>query len=284
MSDSSGRLDRRQKLSQNQVESLIKAMESVDRRSPSQTNSEPLDAHDPIGSRAEPPEIDADLLSAVRWLHQSMARELKETLATILRTPVEVNVADVSTIFLDSFEEQAKDHRWRSVLSPEVSGGDWYFDVAPELCCVMVDRMLGGDPTEGETFTRPMTEIECRLMGRVVDGMLDIFQRAWQQVTDIRWLIRHQQTSPTVNTTQREAMVQIRFGIALCSNQENIRLCIPVRAIEDLRELLCDHSQRLDSASVLRPRQRMASNVAALPLMSSPPWHGPRSALAIYWI
>jgi flagellar motor switch protein FliM len=265
MSNSSGQRNPKQNLCQNQVENLLKAMESVETGVGKGAESSLAGVTDPTVDRVRPPQIDSELLAAVQKLHQSAACELAELLSSTLRTPVEVTVANIGTVLMSEFHNQAQEHRWHSVLSPESVVGDWHLDVTPELCCVMVDRMLGGEPTAGETFDRPMTEIERRLMGRVVEVILETLQRTWQQVTDLRWFVRHD-LQVRDDQDQRSWMVQIRFSIALCRNQGTVRLCLPQSVIEDFRGQLCHPSGQLDAHVAGGLQGRVARNLAAAPI------------------
>ncbi len=251
--------DRGQNLSENQVESLIKAMESVAR------DSHRAGAEPHVASRPHSPEIDADLLAAVVSFHQSIAGELSETLSATLRTAVEVRVAEVNPVFFDSFRVPPSDHHWWSVLSPAAGVGDWHLQITPEICQVMVDRMLGGDPTEGDISARAMTEIECRLMARLVDAAVETLGRMWQKVAEVYWMVSHGEAT-AASTAQPEPMVQIHFAVALGCHQGSIRLSIPIGTIENFRAQLCDRSWQLDSASVVGSRQQLTRNVASAPI------------------
>jgi flagellar motor switch protein FliM len=164
---------------------------------------------------------------------------------------------------LDVNQDWSHDHRWHSVMSPETTVGDWHLEVCPELCCVMVDKMLGGNPEAGATFTRHMTEIELRLMGRVVEQTLETIEEAWRRVSEVHWVARHNEKRPS-GKPMHEAAVQIRFEVALCENSGSIRLSIPRPTIEALQPCLGDLARSIHSGDAVK--QRHAHNVASAPI------------------
>ena len=211
-------------------------------------------------------DIDPELLSAIRSLHQSMVRELSESLTPLLRTPVEIKAATVRASFFDACRFGTNDLGWFSVLSPEACSGDWHLQITPELCCLMVDRMLGADPEVEETLIRPMTGIERRLMARVVDAVIETLGRGWRQVAEIYWIVRHDE-APTMSGQGDEPIVPWRsFSVRLFGKQGTIRLSIPIDAVESLRAQLCDQPWKTDSVPVAGARSQVAGNVAGAPI------------------
>ncbi len=239
-------------LSQNQVESLLRAMETAE---PCASRSPP--------SASPADSIDPRIISAIRDLHGRVAVDLTRELGAILRTVVDVEVSDVGEVSYAEFEQRAGDHRWLSVMSPNSLQGDWCLELSPQLCCVMVDRMLGGAPTPGETFTRPMTDIERRLVQRVVDSTLQAVLQGWQSVAELTWIVRHQDAivPPRPIASREELVVQTRFAVALCDIQAGMRLCIPVRTLDGLHHRLCEQDWTADAAG--SNRNSLLSNVAS---------------------
>jgi flagellar motor switch protein FliM len=239
-------------LRQNQVETLLRAMETVQHSGAHpDTPARPTDA------------IDPQIISAICALHGRVAVDLTRELGAILRTGVDVQVADVAEVTYAQFEQAADDHRWLSVISPNSLPGDWCLELSPQLCCVMVDRMLGGEPTPGETFARPMTDIERRLVQRVVDSALQSLLRGWQSVDELTWIVRHQDavTTPRPIASGAESVIQTRFAVSLCEIQAAMRLCIPAQTLEGLHAQLCERDWQTDPSG--GHRKRLLSNVAS---------------------
>lgn len=254
MSTSSQRKDSTQRLCQNQVETLVKAMQSVDAGQTSNTSVE----CDESASFT----VDPELLSAVGELHQSAATKLAESLSLALRTEVGVHVQSVQPRCAETASLAKDDLGWRSLLTPEATVGDWQLDLSSRLCCVMVDRMLGGDPAHGETSDRPMTEIERRLMQRLVDQLLELLRDAWRPVADLRWIVRHQDTEPTSQSVNQ--CVLIDFAVTLCNNHGNIRLHLPVSTMQHYQGPLLSRCWNRNDEE--QPRSRPADNIAGAPI------------------
>ena len=273
--------DGQTRLCQNQVENLIKAMEArqseasqseasqseasqseASQSEASQSAAGQLQAHGSHQATGPHTEVDADpeLLAAVRRLHEPAAIELRQSLTAMLRTDVDITVNDVTAGVFDVIEFQDNDQRWRSLLCPEFSEGDWIFDLTPRLCGVIVDRMLGGDPDEEETFQRVMTEIERGLLARVVDHILQTLQETWQTLGPLRWIARHLETSANPKLTA-SPLVSVRWNVTLCRHVGLMRLFVPLATIERFADPIRDRC----SPHVLGGN-KMSGNVAGAPV------------------
>ncbi|MFG0260867.1 MAG: flagellar motor switch protein FliM, partial [Novipirellula sp. JB048] len=193
-------------LSQNQVESLLKAMESADPPTskavdtPAPATSGPTTSGPaPSGSTSShrlksapqkasglmpsdtrvtsydfkrPERVGKDQMRAMHSLHEALARNYGASMSSLLRTMIEVKLHSVDQLTYSEFVFSLDNPSCFSVLKPNPLEGHWILDVAPTLSYAVIDRMLGGDPKPGESIRRPLTEIESRLIRRIVDLFL----------------------------------------------------------------------------------------------------------------
>ena len=198
-------------LSQNQVENLLKAMETADLdEEGTGAPTEPKDSADskdaegstvggsapvvgaahpadskpyspgvPAGARVtaydfkRPERVGKDQMRAMHSLHESIARNFGASISGLLRTMIEVKLLSVDQLTYSEFVFSLDNPSCFNVIKPLPLEGHWVLDIAPGLAYAIIDRMLGGDPVPGETIRRPLTEIETRLMCRVVDLFLE---------------------------------------------------------------------------------------------------------------
>lgn len=194
-------------LSQNQVESLLKAMEdappseaapgappspadmaAADRRG--SDGSGKSSAADPAKPSARvtaydfkrPERVSKEQMRSIQTLHESLARGFGAAFSGLLRTMIEVNLVSVDQLTYSEFIFGLDNPSCFSVLSIAPLEGNWVLDIAPALSYAIIDRMLGGDPNPDEAVRRPLTDIENRLIGRVVRLFLDQLTETWENI------------------------------------------------------------------------------------------------------
>ncbi|WDQ18651.1 flagellar motor switch protein FliM [Rhodopirellula sp. P2] len=263
-------------LSQNQVENLLKAMETAnldeegsgaptekkDSADPSaQTqagdetsvgssaptvgaahpaDSKPYSPGVPTGSRVtaydfkRPERVGKDQMRAMHSLHESIARNFGASISGLLRTMIEVKLLSVDQLTYSEFVFSLDNPSCFNVIKPLPLEGHWVLDIAPGLAYSIIDRMLGGDPVPGETIRRPLTEIETRLMCRVVDLFLEQIVPAWQNVIHLEPSIHTTESNPQLAqiVPPNEVAILVGFEVLLGKNRGMMNLCIPFNSIE----------------------------------------------------
>ncbi|KLU05937.1 Flagellar motor switch protein FliM [Rhodopirellula islandica] len=263
-------------LSQNQVENLLKAMEtanldeegagaptekkdSADPSAPSQASdntsvgssapgvgaahpadSKPYSPGVPTGSRVtaydfkRPERVGKDQMRAMHSLHESIARNFGASISGLLRTMIEVKLLSVDQLTYSEFVFSLDNPSCFNVIKPLPLEGHWVLDIAPGLAYSIIDRMLGGDPVPGETIRRPLTEIETRLMCRVVDLFLEQIVPAWQNVIHLEPSIHTTESNPQLAqiVPPNEVAILVGFEVLLGKNRGMMNLCIPFNSIE----------------------------------------------------
>ncbi|MCC9657529.1 flagellar motor switch protein FliM [Rhodopirellula halodulae] len=269
-------------LSQNQVENLLKAMESANLDSdtpdpPAETNdSAAPDPTETVGSASPPPpaspspsptpmvgsahptdakpyspgvpsgarvtaydfkrpeRVGKDQMRAMHSLHESIARNFGASISGLLRTMIEVKLLSVDQLTYSEFVFSLDNPSCFNVIKPLPLEGHWVLDIAPGLAYAIIDRMLGGDPVPGETIRRPLTEIETRLMCRVVDLFLEQIVPAWENVIHLEPTIHTTESNPQLAqiVPPNEVAILVGFEVLLGKNRGMMNLCIPFNSIE----------------------------------------------------
>ncbi|MCM2372001.1 flagellar motor switch protein FliM [Aporhodopirellula aestuarii] len=271
-------------LSQNQVENLLKAMETANlddeaadsqttpsdgepaaadpssEESSSQTAAKPTDDRGPMisGTKARGPEskpyspgvlpgaritaydfkrperVGKDQMRAMQSLHESIARNFGASISGLLRTMLEVKLISVDQLTYSEFVFSLDNPSCFNIIKPTPLEGHWVLDIAPSLAFAIIDRMLGGDPVPGETIRRPLTEIETRLMCRVVDLFLEQIVPAWENVIKLEPTIETTESNPQLAqiVPPNEVAILIGFEVLLGKIRGMMNLCIPFNTIE----------------------------------------------------
>lgn len=238
-------------LSQNQVESLLKAMETVEGAPPkpqppkiSREKSPTAGAKPspvaPPGARVtaydfkRPERVGKDQMRAMHSLHESLARNFGASVSGMLRTMIEVKLLSVDQLTYSEFVFSLDNPSCFNVLAPKPLSGNWILDIAPALSYAIIDRMLGGDPDPSETIRRPLTEIENRLIGRVVGLFLKQLRVAWENIVELELEVEKVESNPQLVqiVPPNEVVILVGFEVLLGKNRGMLNLCIPFNTIE----------------------------------------------------
>ena len=100
---------------------------------------------------------------------------------------IEVKLLSVDQLTYSEFVFSLDNPSCFNVLKPDphwTAIGFW--TLLPSLSYAIIDRMLGGDPNPNEMrFVDPLTEIENRLIGRVVELFLTQLKIAWENIVEL---------------------------------------------------------------------------------------------------
>ncbi|MGB0596883.1 MAG: flagellar motor switch protein FliM [Rubripirellula sp.] len=277
-------------LSQNQVESLIKAMESVDGGPPKalaaagaagDQNSPRPSAITPSGTAQidakvtaydfkRPKRVGVDQMRAMHSLHETLARNFGAAISGMLRTMIEVKLFSVDQLTYSEFVFSLDNPSCFNVLRADPLEGNWVLDIAPSLSYAIIDRMLGGDPEPDDSIRRPLTEIETRLIGRVVQQFLIRLTEAWENITPLELSIESVESNPQLVqiVPPNEVVIVVGFEMLLGKNRGMLNLCIPFNTIENYNSKLSGNGWvgYGKATPTEETRQRVSSSVDAAPV------------------
>lgn len=244
-------------LSQNQVENLLKAMENVeggagapaapkfsDEESPDKKRSTGMGANQSSRVTAydfkRPERVGKDQMRAMQSLHEGLARNFGASISGMLRTMIEVKLLSVDQLTYSEFIFSLDNPSCFNVLKPDPLDGSWILDIAPSLSYAIIDRMLGGEPNPSDSIRRPLTEIENRLIGRVVAQFLKQLTTAWENIVDLELSVDSVESNPQLVqiVPPNEVVILVGFEVLLGKNRGMLNLCIPFNTIENYNSKL----------------------------------------------
>ena len=243
-------------LSQNQVESLLKAMETAEGEPATKPDAPPKfssESSPSVSGRTagsgfsgagnarvtaydfkRPERVGKDQMRAIHSLHEALARNFGASISGMLRTMIEVKLLSVDQLTYSEFVFSLDNPSCFTVLNPKPLEGHWILDVAPSLSYAVIDRMLGGDPQPTDSIRRPLTEIETRLMSRVVEQFLTHLRSAWENIVELEPEIENIESNPQLVqiVPPNEVVILVGFEIMLGKNRGMMNLCVPFNTIE----------------------------------------------------
>jgi flagellar motor switch protein FliM len=273
-----------EELSQSQVEGLLKAMEKGEAspqapvppppkpgEKPKQRPQPATPARHHSNERVTPydfkrPErVGKEQMRAMHSLHETIARNFGAVVSGMLRTMLEVKLLSVDQMTYSEFVFSLDNPSCFNVLKADPLEGNWILDISPALSYAVIDRMLGGDPEPGTPIRRPLTEIENRLIGRLVSAFLAELRDAWLNIVPLELSITSVESNPQLVqiVPPNEVVILICFEVTLSRNRGMINLCIPFNTIERFNSQLSNNGWVGYSRSRPTPETRatISSNV-----------------------
>ena len=241
-----------ERLSQAELETLLATMQ-FDAHPPA---ARPIDGSanarqaSPSDHRREPNAsavgLEARRLRALQTVHESVASGLSQSLTQLLHARVEVKLAAVDTLRFDQYLSALENVTCLGVWRAPPLAGPLLFDQRPAMVFPMLDRMLGGGREPAFVPSRPLTEIELRLLTRLNRVVLAEFQRAWRTLIEIEPRIERVETRPAAARVVpgEEMVVRVQWDVTLESSRGAWTLCLPSAALQGLwSTLLAAHSR-----------------------------------------
>lgn len=193
-------------------------------------------SHDWKRPQRTPPEM----LAALQTLHSPFGRNFAAALSALTRSVVEVRLTSVDQLAYDDFVFGLESPTCFNVVRAAPLEQRWALDLSPAILYPIIDRLLGGGREPAPITRRPLTEIELRLAARVTGAFLQALRSAWASVIELDLAVERVESQPRSApiVTPHEAVVAIGFEVSIGGHAGLANLCIPLHALEALREKL----------------------------------------------
>lgn len=241
-------------LDQAEVDALLAAVEEQGGDFDSGAAPEPFGgAHDeaPAGGQRvsvydfkRPERVSKDQMRSLRALHEVFARNLSISLSAFLRSIVEVKLISVEQLTYSEFIMSLPSPTCFNKLSMEPLEGSVILEINPSIVFPIMDKLLGGGKTSNIIPPRPLTEIEMRVVNKILDQAITHLENAWVNIKEIDFEIEEQESNPQILqiVAPNEVVVLISFEIQTGEMSGMLNLCIPFLVIEPIMSSYDSHS------------------------------------------
>ena len=242
-------------LDQNEVDALLAAVEAGETGGgPDATNTQVFPHR--RGSRAghdfevrdydfkRPERVSKDQMRALENLHEGFARGFGALLSGFLRTIMEVRVANIEQMTFSEFTGSLPNPTCFSLLSCEPLEGSMCLEVSPLIIYPIIDRLLGGCNADLFIPQRPLTAIEMRLVGKILDRAQRSLEEAWQQIVPLHVKLQETESNPALVqiVPPNEVVVVVGFELKMGGRAGTMSLCMPYNLIEPVIEKLSNQT------------------------------------------
>jgi flagellar motor switch protein FliM len=192
-----------------------------------------------------PERVSKDHLRALEGLHEGFARTLGASLSSFLRTIVDVRVVSVEQCSYGEFILSLPNPTCFFLLGAKPMEGNPILELNPGIVFPILDWLLGGGREPVHVPQRPVTEIEQRLVNRLVERALKALAESWSAVQEIELAVLQNETNPQLIQVlpAGEGVVLLTFEITIGEASGLMNLCLPFAVIEPIMNRIVHATQ-----------------------------------------
>jgi flagellar motor switch protein FliM len=190
-----------------------------------------------------PDRISKNQMRSLNFIHDRFARNLSSSISAYLRTIVEVSLEDIAQINYGEFLNSISDPTCYAAISMKPLDGLGALELGPGLVFPIIDRLLGGVGRPMAT-SRPMTEIERKIIQGVLKLIVDNLCESWKQVHAIEFAVASTETNPHMVqiTAPNEMVVHFQFQVRMRELNAKMHLAIPTVHLDPIIHIF-DHEE-----------------------------------------
>jgi flagellar motor switch protein FliM len=187
-----------------------------------------------------PERVSKDQMRALEAIHETFARNFGASMSAFLRSIVEVKIVDTEQLTYDEFMHSLPNPTCFNLLNVRPWDGSMCLEINQMIIFPILDRLLGGATDEVFIPQRPLTTIEQRLVGRIIDRALKLLTDSWSSMgmTELQ-LIQSESNPHLVQVVApNEVVVVLTFDIKLAGKSGTMCLCVPFTTLEPVLDKL----------------------------------------------
>ena len=243
-------------VSQSEVENLLAQVSGGDSSSPDETlskiRSKESDTPEKFHFR-EQSSLSSNELRKLRLRHDEFIRALAARLSTHFRFDAGLQMSRLETSPFRKFVEGTSNPTFLSMFRLEPLQGVCFLDIPPRIALYFVNRELGGS---GQPFEepRPFTEIESRLLSKIVEIIAGEWCSFWRDLLDLRpVLVGHETNGDFIQACPPDTvMLVLGIQIQIGELSEQIQFAFPSAMLDPL--LLKLNTETKAAAPVAAPQ------------------------------
>ncbi len=194
-----------------------------------------------------PERVSKEELKGLQSLFEAFARELGIAMPPFLRTVVRVDLTSIDQLTYDEFILSVSRPTSMSILDMSPLDGKAVLEMSPAMVFPIVDRAMGG---KGMSLAAPreLTEIEDRIIYRIVLMILDSWKRAWEQLIEFSMGVVNQESDPLVVQIVAGSEMVILVGYEVCVGETvgSMNIRVPLLVLNPILDQISQqaHYQR----------------------------------------
>ncbi len=182
-----------------------------------------------------PERVSKEQLKGLQSLFEAFSREVSILLPPFLRTVVRVDLTSIDQLTYDEFILSVARPTSLAIINMAPLEGNAILELSPSMVFPIVDRVLGG---KGATLPEPreLTEIEDRIIQRIVIMMLDCLKRSWEQLIEFDMSVVQQENDPLIVqiVAGSEMVILVGYEVHIGESVGTMDFCIPLMVLNPI--------------------------------------------------
>ncbi len=180
-------------------------------------------------------------MPVLELISDRFSRSMRTSLAFTLRKPVGVTVISNDMMKYGDFLKNLPLPTSLNILRMEPLKGNILLVLESKLVFCLVDIFFGG--SGGETYKvegREFTNIENRLVRKIVDVMMNDLKEAWKNVLPVSLHFVRSEINPQFVTivSPDDIVLVVNFELEMESSTGKVTLCLPYAVLEPIKDKL----------------------------------------------
>ncbi|QXD16062.1 flagellar motor switch protein FliM [Rhodocaloribacter litoris] len=174
-----------------------------------------------------------DQMRLLNYVHDAFARDLSVYLSAQLRTIVDINLTAMDQVLYSEYVMSSAPPSALYVIEVKELAQQFVFELDPRLVIFTIEKLFGG-PGTFLRKPRELSQIERRIMSKIMGRVLRELQKAWQQVYGISL----QETAFESNAEFVQIIPGVEpalvgtFEVSIYEQQSFINICYPYILLE----------------------------------------------------
>lgn len=174
-----------------------------------------------------------DQIRVLNHVHEAFARDLSVYLSAQLRTIVDINLMAIDQVLYSEFVLSSAPPSALFVVEDESVPQKMVFEIDPRFVIFTIEKLFGG-PGYFLRRAREISQIERRIMNKVMARAFRELEKAWEQV----FKFRLQATEFETNAEFVQIMAGVEpalvatFDVSIYEQRSFINICYPYRLLE----------------------------------------------------
>lgn len=177
--------------------------------------------------------VSKEQMRSLRNLHENFARNLSVSFTNNLRTIVDIQMLAIDQVVYSEFVQSIASPSALFIFTVEEMGGEAVIELDPRFCIFSCEKQSGGRSKE-MTFRREMTNIEEKVMTRIMSRVYGELQTAWGSYKELN-IYQHSYESNPENIQIISAMepaIVVFYQITVYDSRATFNICYPYTLLE----------------------------------------------------
>lgn len=186
--------------------------------------------------------IDRPVNEAITSIYRDFAMRLASQLTERLRCETQITDLTIEQPSYGEFIFSMQHPTCLHVVHEPSCQSSWLIELNPKVVFPMLDRLLGGGKLPATTVRRPLTEIETRLVSRIMEDILSDLVAAWRPTKIFKPILDRIEGNPKLvrESPPGEILVTANYEIAFDNYHGPLRIAMTLADVMAHRSAILD--------------------------------------------